>query len=109
MKPLKAAAIWLVAAAVVVGLGVMLDKQASASVRFSDCPKGYVKTEVRIYGQRMEAGIDPQTGDRREEVVQNDRTDPKDHPGTYVVALACARGMNGTEAAFLMQRPATLP
>lgn len=66
------------------------------------CPKGYDVTEVHVYGQRIELGIDPVTHESNlHQVVQNGADFPTDDP-RYVVALVCVRGLTAAErdAAF---------
>lgn len=61
------------------------------------CPSGYRSGEVRIYGQRQEAGINPVTHNTIPVIVQNDWDDPTDHTHYYVPVLACWRDRTNEE------------
>lgn len=57
--------------------------------------------EVRIYGQRLEAGIDPKTKDIVPEVTQNDWADANDK--RFVVAKVCLRPLSNEENVELFE------
>ena len=76
-----------VAVTAVAGIGYNVGKHDTS------CPAGYMQKEVRIYGQRLEAGFVPK--DLPQVVVQNDPADTSDH--RYVVALVCVRPLTNAE------------
>ena len=83
-----------ISAAIAVGTGITL-VAAPAAADDTECPSGFFAREVRAYGQRLEAGIDPQTHKTTPEVTQNEWTELGDR--RYVVARVCVRPLSDKE------------
>ena len=78
-------------------LGAWGKSQPPPTIKPSPCQAGYFQRDVRIYGQRLELGIDPKTHlSDVQTVTQNDpAADPPDR--RYIVAQVCVRPLKNAE------------
>jgi len=70
---------------------------SSQPVKPEPCQAGYFRVDIRVYGQRLELGIDPKT--HLSNVLEVTQNDPAANPPDrrYVVQSACVRPLTNAE------------